>query len=317
MSSRPVTDREDKLIDALWDEWSACPVASGPAAEAECAGLLAGLFPAASDGAEGDLALGIRRPRAARRLLRLWRVTSWSGGWNIAEALDLERGERRSGVTLVLPAALRESVEAVSQSWARTPSGRLSANRWAWLRGLWGSCGSLYLPRTGQALSFRIASPSVELPLRRLLNATRLPWVSRFFRGAREMSLREQEGIVTFLCNIGLPDASLKLEERAILRSARERANRERNCDTANVHRAVRVAEKQTKLAARLAAQGLLPFLDPVLRQLAEVRLRNPAASLSELGAQLVPPVTKSTVKYRWARLEKIAGGESSPKARG
>jgi len=117
------------------------------------------------------------------------------------------------------------------------------------------------------------------------------------------MCLRDQESIVTFLCNLGLPSSSLKLEDRVIMRSMTGQANRVRNCDTANIRRAVRVAEEQTRLASQASREGLLPLLPPALRQLAEARLANPEASLSELGEKLIPPIQKSTVKYRWARL--------------
>ena len=60
-------------------------------------------------------------------------------------------------------------------------------------------------------------------------------------------------------------------------------------------------------------AEGLLPRLPPALRDLAEARLAAPEASLSELGARMSPPVSKSAVKYRWARLERLLGEPGIP----
>ena len=115
--------------------------------------------------------------------------------------------------------------------------------------------------------------------------------------------LRNQEDIVTFLCNIGLNGMALKLEDRAMMRGARENANRVSNCDTANIRRTVAAAREQLRLASRLANDGVLPRLPPALKALVEARLANPEASLAEIGEKLSPPIRKSTVKYRWSRL--------------
>ena len=308
--------RRDSLVNAIWDEWAVCS-ARGAEAEAECMGMLAGLLPAFRTG----------RLRVVRRLMRLWRQTSWYPELDVADIVcfpDREQG-RKGSILIRLPAAFQENIEPfamnlvqdIVEKGAEAPVGGAGGRRvplsfeaeelpstfWSWLRGLWGSCGGLYLPKSGYYLVFRVGVPSVAGPMRATLSRTGLRWRGRVFHGAQEMFLRDQESIVTFLCNLGLPSSSLKLEERAIMRSMRDHANRVSNCDTANIRRAIRVAEEQTRLAARASREGLLPLLPPALRQLAEARLANPEASLSELGKKLTPPIQKSTVKYRWARL--------------
>jgi DNA-binding transcriptional regulator WhiA len=52
-------------------------------------------------------------------------------------------------------------------------------------------------------------------------------------------------------------------------------------------------------LDSRLIPEKLLP--------LAAARLENPEATLAELGSILRPQVSKSTVKYRLKKLQKIA----------
>ena len=112
---------------------------------------------------------------------------------------------------------------------------------------------------------------------------------------------------MTFFVRIGLTGISFRMEDKAIMRSMRDGANRIRNCDTANIRRALRVAEEQTALALKLRDAGVIGRLPPSLRHLVEARLKNPEASLSELGEGLSPPITKSTVKYRWQRLSGYA----------
>ena len=43
------------------------------------------------------------------------------------------------------------------------------------------------------------------------------------------------------------------------------------------------------------------------LRELLYARLENPSATLYELGQALSSPVSKSTVKYRWGKIEQLA----------
>ena len=312
---RFMLSRRDSIVDAIWDEWGLCS-ARGKDVEAECMGMLAGLLPT----------FRTNRLRVVRRLMRLWRQTPWYPDLDIADIVsfpDKEQG-RKGSVLICLPAVFQEDVGCFAWNLAREmaekppePPEEAPSVLWSWLRGLWGSCGGLYLPKSGYYLVFRVALSSVAGPVRGLLSRTGLRWRGRVFHGAQEMFLRDRESIVTFLCNLGLPSSSLKMEERVIMRSMRDHANRVSNCDTANIRRVVRVAEEQMRLASRASREGLLPTLPPALRQLAEARLANPGASLSELGKKLIPPIQKSTVKYRWARLSdyvsKGAGETVSP----
>jgi DNA-binding protein WhiA len=105
---------------------------------------------------------------------------------------------------------------------------------------------------------------------------------------------------------MGFPGISAQLESDAVLRLVKSQANRERNCDTANIRKSLSAALKQMDIARRLAGGGNFQALPEPLRELVELRLENPDASLAELGKLLCPPVTKSTVKYRWGRLEAL-----------
>jgi DNA-binding protein WhiA len=144
-----------------------------------------------------------------------------------------------------------------------------------------------------------------------------IPMSGRVQHGKRELIVRDQQGIVDFLSRAGLTGASLWVEDKAILRAMRDQANRIRNCDTANINKTLRAAGEQTDLAQQLVRCGLLQALPPRLRELAEARLQHPEESLSELGKRLSPPVTKSTVEYRWKRLKSFADVNVSGAASG
>ncbi len=292
----------NSLAEELWDEWVIHPVEDPLQVEAECAGLLSGL---ASGRGRDPLQIGTSRLWAVRRLFRLWRRTSWAGRWSLAEALAVPQ-DMKGCVRIRLPDDLPAMLESYGAELLEAASP--TTLHWSWLRGFWGGCGGLYVPRSGYYLVLRVSSPSAAAILKGLLPRTHIVWQRRLLHGTHEMILRDQQKIVTFLSRLGLTGISLRLEDMAIMRSMRDRANRIRNCDTANIKRTLKVAEEQTALALRIRDAGLVERLPPALRQLVEARLGNPEASLAELGEGLSPPITKSTVKYRWQRLSGYVG---------
>ena len=278
----------------LWDEWTSFPPEDEETDSSELSGLTAAL-PFRKNGDAGTASLGTSRLWALRRLAKLWKNSRWKKDWNVASSLSVPPN-MKGRVELVLPLNLYEAIAA--------PPPRAS---WAWARGVWGGCGALYVPRTGYYLVMRTGTGSVAKRMGWILHRARISWSERT-RGKLELILREQEGIVAFLSKIGLTSVSLRIEDKAILRSMRDRANRMRNCDTANINKTLKAAEEQMKLASKLLRDGLVSDLPPHLRLLVEARLEHPEESLSELGKRLSPSVTKSTVKYRWQRLREFIG---------
>jgi hypothetical protein len=301
------------VVADLWDEWSSYPAENEEKNSQEAAGLIAGLRfrekeiekEIEEEGSERErhvVSGGSARLWVLHRLLKLWKTSRWGRELNLATCVRVPPG-MTGRVRLDLPRSLYEEVAAVT--------GR---ETWDWVRGAWGSCGALYTPRSGYYLVMRAAGE----PIRRLSQILRRARVSHSARaarstsglalssredGARELILRNQQDIVTFLNRLGLTGVSLSLEGKAVLRAVRNQANRESNCDTANIKKSLKAAEEQVELALTLQRDGLLASLPARFRELAELRLQHPDATLSDLGKLLSPPVTKSTVKYRWGRL--------------
>lgn len=115
------------------------------------------------------------------------------------------------------------------------------------------------------------------------------------------------EAVAELLGFVGAHGTALALEESAVVGSARARANRLANADHANLVRTARSAREEVRAIRRLARTGELERLSPDLRQVAELRLRNPALSLRELAARCRPPATKTAVHRRLKRLVRLA----------
>jgi cell division protein WhiA len=97
----------------------------------------------------------------------------------------------------------------------------------------------------------------------------------------------------------GAAGVILELEEGAVMGETRARANRLANADHANLVRTSRAAHAQLRAARSLVARGELERLPAPLREVAELRLRHPSASLAELARRCDPPTTKASVHRR------------------
>ena len=277
------------MVDTLWDEWVSYVPEGGEALEAEIAGLISGLRRSLCG---DEVVLSSTRLAVVHRLARLWKESVWEGEWNITARMQVAAKKRRR-VHLALPLAVYEAAANGGD-----------ADSWSWVRGVWGGCGALYVPRSGYYLVMRMTEEVFGAKLEQILKKSRISSKRRVVHGTHEIILRDQQEILAFLSKMGLPGISLRIEETAILRSMRDRANRISNCDTANIKKSLKVAEGHMELVSRLRQSGLLQELPPSLLALVEARTEHPEASLSELGDIMTPPVTKSTVKYRWKRLE-------------
>jgi DNA-binding protein WhiA len=111
------------------------------------------------------------------------------------------------------------------------------------------------------------------------------------------------EAIGGLLAIAGAGDTALRLEEHAVVAATRARANRLANADEANLERTARAAHDQLE-AIRSVGLDALP---PELVELAELRLRHPAASVRELAAKARPPLTKASAQRRLRSIVRYA----------
>ena len=113
--------------------------------------------------------------------------------------------------------------------------------------------------------------------------------------------------IAGVLAAAGASDAALALQERAVVRSARANANRVANADHANLVRAGRAAHEQLEAVRRLQRANRLDELSHTLREVAELRLKNPSLSLRDIGRKCDPAVSKATAHRRLRAVLRIA----------
>ncbi|MCC5946895.1 MAG: DNA-binding protein WhiA [Nitriliruptoraceae bacterium] len=123
----------------------------------------------------------------------------------------------------------------------------------------------------------------------------------------RRVVIKSGESIGRLLATLGASQAFLAFDDRRLRRQLRAEANRLANADNANLRRSIEAAAVQVRAVETAIAAHGWDGLPEELRDVALVRLANPEASLSELGALLHPGVGKSAVHRRLRRLEELA----------
>lgn len=119
--------------------------------------------------------------------------------------------------------------------------------------------------------------------------------------------LKDSEEISKFLALIGANKSVLKFEEIRVQREMNNKINRIVNCETANLNKTINASIEQIEAIKKLKKNKKFEQLDEPLKEIAELRLKNPNANLVELGKMLKTPVGKSGVNYRLKKIMEIA----------
>lgn len=119
--------------------------------------------------------------------------------------------------------------------------------------------------------------------------------------------LKDGEEIVNLLNVMGAHVSLMEFENQRILKEISNSVNRRVNCETANIAKTVNAATKQVEDIILIRDTCGFGGLPQNLREMAQVRIDYPEASLKELGSYLDPPVGKSGVNHRLRRLSEIA----------
>lgn len=119
--------------------------------------------------------------------------------------------------------------------------------------------------------------------------------------------IKEAEEISKFLALLGANKAVLNFEEIRVVRDTRNNINRLVNCETANLNKTINAAVTQINAIKILKENKKFDELPESLKEVAKLRLKNPDASLVELGQMLQNPIGKSGVNHRLKKICEIA----------
>jgi cell division protein WhiA len=256
---------------------------------------LSGLVDASGIWDEEGVTLRTPSAAVARSVVRLWR--SEFGVDSRLSPVEPDRfGRTRYAVRTSGNGAIQAAEELKFARTARAP-----AERAGYLRGAFQGAGSVNRPggRGGHHLEFVHRE---EEFIRRCAAFSRAPLKVVRRRGRWVAYTKSADGVTTVLAQMGLSEAVLEYEARAVLGEAKANANRVTNFDAANAGRTATAAARQQR-----AFQNLDPeHLPPALKEMLELRLENPDASLAELAR--LGGVSKSAANHRLRRLVSLSG---------
>ncbi len=217
-------------------------------------------------------------------------------------AVRLDTGAYEVGVDLGLLDDAGHPVEPAIGELAPAPAT-------AYLRGALLACGSLSSPGREPHLEITVRSAELARELASLAGRVLGSSVSATTGERPRVVVKSGATIGELLTAVGATGAFLAWDERRLRRQLRGDATRLANADTANVRRAVEAAAAQVAAVEDAVSHHGWEALDEDLRAVALARLANPAATLTELGQLLDPPMAKSAVHRRMKRLEQLGQG--------
>lgn len=168
-------------------------------------------------------------------------------------------------------------------------------------------------PHSEYRLEFSLREQATADFVRELLQSASFPAKGVCRRGQFVVYLQGMDAVGDALTLMGASGAMLRLQSTGAVKNLSNEIHRQLNCDASNITRALNASEKQVRAIEAIQRAVGLASLTPPLMELAQARLDNPNAPLSELGALLDPPLGKSSVNSRMRRLMDIAeklGGE-------
>ncbi len=175
--------------------------------------------------------------------------------------------------------------------------------RGAYLRGALLGAGSLSGPNAPH-LELRATELDGALLLAEIAGREGVPLKTIERRTHAAAYAKSSETIVDLLALAGASETALRLDEHAVVAATRSDANRLANADEANVKRTVTAAQEQLEAIRKLD----LDSLPAKLQEIATLRLRHPALSLSELAAKCKPQISKAAAHHRMTVLRQLAG---------
>ncbi|MDD4772415.1 MAG: DNA-binding protein WhiA [Eubacteriales bacterium] len=171
------------------------------------------------------------------------------------------------------------------------------------LRGVFLSCGMITDPSKLYQLELTMPDDGSAEDMTQLLEECGfLPKITKR-RGLNIIYLKDHEAVSDFLILIGAQNASFELINNKIRKEFRNNANRQTNCDAANITRTVSAAHYQIEAINDLKRRGAYESLSSELLETAKLRIENADATLSELAHLHHLPITKSGVNHRLKKI--------------
>lgn len=177
----------------------------------------------------------------------------------------------------------------------------------AYIRGSFLAGGSVNKPKAEYHLEIRCEHKTHAEEIMDLMKGFDLDPHLTEHKKKKVIYLKKYGDITTMLNLMGAYHSLLELENVQVFKEIKNNVNRRVNFETANLDKTVKAAMEQIEDIKLIKKEKGLENITKSLREIADLRIKNPYASLKELGEMLKPKLSKSGVYNRLRRLKKIA----------
>lgn len=172
------------------------------------------------------------------------------------------------------------------------------------IRGFFLYFGYIKSPEKEYALDFFIDSQNGAESFLDLLVAIEKKASLTVKKNKNLVYLRNSEDIMDIMVTVGALQEFFRYEETTMMKDLKNKTIREMNWEVANETKTLDSANRQIKMIEYIEEVSGLSSLTPVVKEIAEIRLRYQESSLQEIAEMI--GISKSGVKNRFRRLEDI-----------
>lgn len=176
----------------------------------------------------------------------------------------------------------------------------------SFVRGAFLACGNINDPEKEYRLEFNVKSETIALELQALLLQQGISLKSTKLSKGLKLYTKDSGVIEDLLTFMGASHHSLEIMDTKVYKSVKNNINRARNCDSANISKTVEASIKQRRAIEFLKESDRLQSLPEELLQAANLRLKNPEATLKELVRISNEPLTVSGLNHRFKKIMEI-----------
>lgn len=173
----------------------------------------------------------------------------------------------------------------------------------AFLAGAFLSCGTISDPQKSYHVEYVVPHKQLSIDLVKVLSDNGIPSRVIGRRGVYVVYIKDSSAIENFLNLIGAPNAELQLIQVKVEKSVKNRINRENNFEFANIARTAVAVAEQIAAIEQIKKNDTYEFLPDDLKQTAELRVEFQDKSLSALGEEFNPPISRSAVNCKLKRI--------------
>lgn len=178
------------------------------------------------------------------------------------------------------------------------------------LRGAFLSCGRISDPNMEYRLEFDVNNKNLVDGLVNIIKGlknlhTKTNVVKR--NKINVIYIKENEQICDFLTLIGANKSTMDFIQTKMVKEVRNYINRTTNFQAANIGKTAKASLLQIEAINNIKNKKGIRYLPDELRVVAELRLKNPELSLSELKEIFPDPISRSGLNHRLYKIIKIS----------